>query len=39
MAKKRVDKGVPGMDFLVSRNPKAAKRYEIDERLEAGMVL
>ena len=39
MAKKRVDKGVPGMDFLVCRNPKAAKRYEIDERLEAGMVL
>jgi len=39
MAKKRVDKGVPGMDFLVCRNPKAAKRYDIDERLEAGMVL
>ena len=27
------------MDFLVCRNPKAAKRYDIDERLEAGMVL
>jgi SsrA-binding protein len=39
MAKKRVDKGVPGMDLLVCRNPKAAKRYDIDERLEAGMVL
>jgi SsrA-binding protein len=39
MAKKRVDKGVPGMEFLVCRNPKAAKRYDIDERLEAGMVL
>jgi SsrA-binding protein len=39
MAKKRVDKGVPGMDLLVCRNPKAAQRYEIDERLEAGMVL
>ena len=39
MVKKRVDKGVPGMDLLVCRNPKAAKRYEIDERLEAGMVL
>ena len=39
MAKTRVDKGVPGMDFLVCRNPKAAKRYEIDERLEAGLVL
>jgi SsrA-binding protein len=39
MTKKRVDKGVPGMDLLVCRNPKAAKRYDIDERLEAGMVL
>ena len=39
MAKKRVDKGVAGMDLLVCRNPKAAKRYDIDERLEAGMVL
>ena len=39
MAKKRVDKGVPGMDLLVCRNPKAAQRYEIEERLEAGMVL
>ena len=39
MAKKRVDKGVPGMDLLVCRNPKAAKRYDIEERLEAGMVL
>ena len=27
------------MDFLVCRNPKAAKRYDIEERLEAGMVL
>ena len=39
MANKRVDKGVPGMDLLVCRNPKAAKRYEIEERLEAGIVL
>jgi SsrA-binding protein len=39
MAKKRVDKGVPGMDLLVCRNPKAAQRYDIDERLEAGLVL
>jgi len=39
MAKKRVDKGVPGMELLVCRNPKAAKRYEIEERYEAGMVL
>lgn len=39
MAKKRVDKGVPGMDLLVCRNPRAAKRYDIEERLEAGMVL
>jgi SsrA-binding protein len=36
MAKKRVDKGVPGMELLVCRNPKAAKRYDIEERLEAG---
>jgi len=27
------------MELLVCRNPKAAKRYDIDERLEAGMVL
>lgn len=39
MAKKRVDKGVAGMDLLVCRNPKAAKRYDIEERLEAGLVL
>jgi SsrA-binding protein len=39
MAKKRVDRGVPGMELLVCRNPKAAQRYDIEERLEAGMVL
>jgi len=39
MAKQRVDKGVPGMELLVCRNPKAAQRYDIEERLEAGMVL
>ncbi len=39
MAKNRVDKGVAGMELLVCRNPMAAKRYDIDERLEAGMVL
>ncbi|MAQ14194.1 MAG: SsrA-binding protein [Sandaracinus sp.] len=27
------------MELLVCRNPMAAKRYEIEERLEAGMVL
>ncbi|RLB47982.1 MAG: SsrA-binding protein [Deltaproteobacteria bacterium] len=27
------------MEILVCRNPKAAKRYDTDERLEAGMVL
>jgi SsrA-binding protein len=27
------------MEFLVCRNPMAAKRYDIEERLEAGMVL
>ena len=39
MVKQRVDKGVEGMEALVCRNPKAAKRYEIEESLEAGMVL
>lgn len=39
MVSKRVDKGVPGMQLLVCRNPKAAQRYSIEERLEAGMVL
>jgi len=39
MAKQRVDKGVPGMELLVCRNPKAAQRYDIEERLEAGIVL
>jgi SsrA-binding protein len=39
MVNKRVDKGVPGMQLLVCRNPKAAQRYSIEERLEAGMVL
>ncbi len=39
MGKKRVDKGVPGMEFLVCRNPKAAKRLEIVERIEAGLML
>ncbi len=27
------------MELLVCRNPKAAQRYEIEERIEAGMVL
>ena len=39
MAKRRVDKGVEGMELLVCRNPKAAKRYDIDERMEAGVSL
>ncbi len=39
MAKKRVDKGVVGMELLVCRNPKAARRYDIEDRFEAGMVL
>ena len=29
----------PGGELLVCRNPRATKRYEIEERLEAGMVL
>ena len=39
MANKRVGKGVPGMEKLVCRNPKATLRYEISDRIEAGMVL
>lgn len=39
MSKKRVDKGAPGMELLVCRNPKAVKRYDIEETLEAGMML
>jgi len=39
MVKKRVDKGVPGMELLVCRNPMAANRYDIEDRLEAGMML
>ena len=39
MAKRRVEKGVDGMEMLVCRNPKAAKQFEIEERIEAGMVL
>jgi SsrA-binding protein len=39
MVKKRVDKGVPGMELLVCRNPMAANRYDIEDRLEAGLVL
>jgi len=39
MAKKRVDKGVPGMELLVCRNPKASQRLDIEEKIEAGMVL
>lgn len=37
--KRRVDQGVPGMELLVCRNPKASHRYEIEEVLEVGMVL
>jgi len=37
--KRRIEKGVPGMELLVTRNPKAAQRYEIEDVLEAGMVL
>lgn len=39
MGKKRVAKGVAGMESLVCRNPKAAKAYDIEMHLEAGMVL
>ena len=39
MAKKRVEKGVSGMELLVCRNPKAAQTYEIEEKLEVGMIL
>ena len=39
MAKKRVEKGVAGMELLVCRNPKAAQLYDIEDKLEVGMVL
>ena len=39
MAKKRVEKGVVGMELLVCRNPKAAQLYDIEDKLEVGMVL
>ena len=39
MSKKRVDKGVVGMELLVARNPKAAQLYEIEDKLECGMIL
>jgi len=38
MAKKGKKKESPG-EFTVCRNPRAAKRYQIEERVEAGMVL
>jgi len=37
MAKSKADK--PDGEILVCRNPKALKLYEIDSKLEAGMVL
>lgn len=39
MAKKRGDKGPDGVELIVCRNPKARERYEIEEKLEAGIVL
>jgi len=38
MAKKRKKEETPG-ELLVCRLPKATKRYEIEERFEAGIVL
>ena len=37
MAKKKKD--APKGELLVCRNPKATKTYDIEERIEAGMVL
>ena len=39
MSKAKTDKAQPGADFLVCRNPKAQHDYEIEEKLEAGLVL
>lgn len=40
MAKtRRIQDGVPGMDLLVCRNPKAAARFEIEETIEVGLIL
>src|SRR5690606_1468469 len=39
MAKKKKDKAPEGMELLVCRNPKVQQSYDIEERLEAGLVL
>jgi SsrA-binding protein len=39
MAKTKGEKGKDAGELLVCRNPKAEHEYEIEERLEAGMVL
>jgi SsrA-binding protein len=39
MAKDKTKAKVDGAEFLVCRNPKAQHDYEIEERLEAGLVL
>jgi SsrA-binding protein len=39
MAKKKKEKAPEGMELLVCRNPKVQQSFEIDERLEAGLVL
>lgn len=39
MGKAKQDKAQPGADFVVCRNPKAKHDYEIEEKLEAGIVL
>jgi SsrA-binding protein len=39
MSKGGKSKGAPGERDTVCRNPKATQRYEIEERIEAGMVL
>jgi SsrA-binding protein len=39
MAKDKTKTSADGAEFLVCRNPKALHDYEIEERLEAGLVL
>ena len=39
MSKQKADKAQPCADFVVCRNPKAQHDYEIEEKLEAGLVL
>lgn len=39
MAKKKKEKAPEGVELLVCRNPRVTQNYDIEERIEAGMVL